>query len=1206
MRKVFIILTGIIFTLLTATCKQFTADIDDYLGYWAAETYITDSSIKAVVQNDVNSIASVPSAEDVPITFTLQNPKSFPLDLPPEADAEKNVIVFEHLPKTPVAGRDYTLTQSEDRQSLLLTYKASFLQAHEWGEQDLSSVLTLYATDGRQFKQRYTFTVKANTPPPKPSFTVVKTKGSPAYYVLCIMAPGMDKKVPGGLLHKDLARVEINETSYSFSVNEAQTAFTKPEGDVFITRSEVEKLTEPGADDVPAGGWALYYKTDVEVKDGAVKKEYTVCLADAQGLVSGILNASTKPNKAEAEQVRITKGTVSGSGSGDADNPVIIGTDSSGAELSVSSATANTTVHCTVSEIGGSAPVKYDGNPVTVPLPLNGAGEKRYKLEYYTDGEGFAATPVKTIYYKVVQGHTVTFDANGGAYPDGATVVSKTALHGTTISPPDTLPVKLGFGVTGWYKSADGSGAAWNFDTDIVTGDIRLYAKWMADVVSYKVEHYQQNIDETYPSSATETERKTGTTGQNAAYTPKAYEGFTHQSGLTEINGTQQLSGFIAGDNSTVVKLYYKRNEITVTFNLDGGNIGGDPNNVIRTGKYGATLTKPADPTKPGYTFNSWQPVGDAPALSSAFPAKNAEYKPVWTANTYYVQFHGNGEDSGSMGIQTFTYGITQNLSKNTFTKTGHKFKGWAKTSTGSKEYDDEQEVSNLTPSANTTVILYAVWEIDTYTVTFSVAAGEGSLKGEGGGYINTATGNTSVPLTVPYGGNVDFTATPATSGSWEVAEWKKGNVAVNGTNSTYMLSNVTADTTVTVKFYQSEIDGTAPMAWRALLNAVSDAPKNATIKINGEIKATPTSGNNGEIVINKNLTIKGKTGAGSDKLNAITLSRIFKVKDGTALTLENITLKNGKADNGGGVYNEGTLIMKGSATVAPSAGAGKNDVYLASGAMIIVNSTLSPTDGIAAYITPGSYAEGRQVLNGSGVGSGYYKFEVTPESSTAEWVIKSDGYLKKAKDVVSSSSATPWKDLNTAITSAQDGDIIVINGEIKATNAPDNYGGITINKSITIKGKNKDTAILNANKDENGKFAHYIFFVNGDKTVTLQNLTLTGGINGKGGAIHIGASTRGNTVKMINCIIKDNTATGDGGGGVYIGRMGTFTMDGESSLITNNYVNGTGTGFAVYIDDEGTFNWIKGSISNNGGSDKAVHKEPDGEFNNPENYTAY
>ena len=130
MRKAFIILMGILFTLLFATCKQFTADIDGYLSYWSSEAYITDSSIKAVLQNDLNSIPSVPSAEDVSVTFKLKNPKSFSLDLPPAAAPAKKVVVFEHLTQDPVAGTDYTLTQSEDRQSLTLTYKASFLKAH--------------------------------------------------------------------------------------------------------------------------------------------------------------------------------------------------------------------------------------------------------------------------------------------------------------------------------------------------------------------------------------------------------------------------------------------------------------------------------------------------------------------------------------------------------------------------------------------------------------------------------------------------------------------------------------------------------------------------------------------------------------------------------------------------------------------------------------------------------------------------------------------------------------------------------------------------------------------------------------------------------------------------------------------------------------------------------------------------------------------
>ena len=321
-------------------------------------------------------------------------------------------------------------------------------------------------------------------------------------------------------------------------------------------------------------------------------------------------------------------------------------------------------------------------------------------------------------------------------------------------------------------------------------------------------------------------------------------------------------------------------------------------------------------------------------------------------------------------------------------------------------------------------------------------------------------------------------------------------------------------------------------------------------------------------------------------------------------------TIKGNTAQRGGGVYaNNADVIMKGRTRIAVNEV--NNDVYLDNNSLINVADPLTAEPPVAR-ITPQTYSEFPpvQVLysDTSGlVSSEYYKFEVTPESSTAEWVIKSDGCLKKAKGVVSSSSETPWKDLKTVITSALDGDIIVINGKIKATDALDNYGEITINKSITIKGKNKDTAILNANK--NGKFPHRIFYVSANKTVTLQNLTLTGGVsNNDGGAIFIAAassSTTGSKVKMINCIIKNNVAISYGGG-VYIGRNGTFTMDGESSRITNNYVSGIGTGFAVYIDGKGTFNWIKGSISNNGGSDKAVHKEPDGEFNNPENYTAY
>ena len=420
MRKAYIILTGIFFTLLFTACRQFTADIDDYLSYWSAEAYIADSTIKAVVQNDLNNIPSVPSAQDVPVTFNLKNSKSFPLDLPPEADVEKKVIVFEHLAQVPKFGDDYTIVQSEDCQSLILTYKATCLQRYEWGEQDLSSTMTLYAKDGRKFKQTYTFKVKANTPPPKPTFAVAKTTGTPSYYVLCITAPETDmrKTVTGGLLHKDLAHIEINETSYAFSVNEAEKKFVKPESDSFITLSDVAKLTAPDADKVPTGGWVLYYKTDVEVKEGAAKKAYTVRLADEQGLVSAPLNASTKPNRPAPVQISLIKGISTANVNSDntETTPHIIGVDGGHkpATLRLTCATADSTIYYTLTEIvAGSlaSPLTASGagSGVDISLPIQpGKTEAEYTLTVRAEADGFETGAERTLYYKITAQNTDT------------------------------------------------------------------------------------------------------------------------------------------------------------------------------------------------------------------------------------------------------------------------------------------------------------------------------------------------------------------------------------------------------------------------------------------------------------------------------------------------------------------------------------------------------------------------------------------------------------------------------------------------------------------------------------------------------------------------------------------------------------------------------------------------------------------------------
>ena len=73
--------------------------------------------------------------------------------------------------------------------------------------------------------------------------------------------------------------------------------------------------------------------------------------------------------------------------------------------------------------------------------------------------------------------------------------------------------------------------------------------------------------------------------------------------------------------------------EITLTFNLAGGNIDGKTDSVTVKGKYEATVTKPANPKKDGYTFSGWNPE-----LPETFPAENATYTAQW-AKLHLVTF---------------------------------------------------------------------------------------------------------------------------------------------------------------------------------------------------------------------------------------------------------------------------------------------------------------------------------------------------------------------------------------------------------------------------------------------------------------------------------------------------------------------------------------------------------------------------------------
>lgn len=178
----------------------------------------------------------------------------------------------------------------------------------------------------------------------------------------------------------------------------------------------------------------------------------------------------------------------------------------------------------------------------------------------------------------------------------------------------------------------------------------------------------------------------------------------------------------IASMTSTGQAGFETLKQITVTFCANGGQ-GSDRRQSLPYHK-GTALEECAF-TRAGYTFTAWNTLengtGDSYTdMQTVTLKQELTLYAQWKANTYQVKFNGNGSTSGSMEDQDFTYDQEQPLRKNAFAKTGHSFQGWTKNKDAkTADYSDEQSVKNLAESG--TVTLYAVWAVDSHTVSFDM-----------------------------------------------------------------------------------------------------------------------------------------------------------------------------------------------------------------------------------------------------------------------------------------------------------------------------------------------------------------------------------------------------------------------------------------------------------------------------------------------------
>ena len=128
----------------------------------------------------------------------------------------------------------------------------------------------------------------------------------------------------------------------------------------------------------------------------------------------------------------------------------------------------------------------------------------------------------------------------------------------------DDVPQKLltnkfkryGYVFKGWYTEVDGIGITFR-DQQVVKnltteqdGIVTLYAQWEAKETTYKVEHYKQNANGSWPIMPTETESFTALVGTEVTPSTKTYSGYS-------IPMEQTVT--VAPDGSTVVRYRYKK-----------------------------------------------------------------------------------------------------------------------------------------------------------------------------------------------------------------------------------------------------------------------------------------------------------------------------------------------------------------------------------------------------------------------------------------------------------------------------------------------------------------------------------------------------------------------------------------------------------------------------------------------------------------------
>jgi len=366
-------------------------------------------------------------------------------------------------------------------------------------------------------------------------------------------------------------------------------------------------------------------------------------------------------------------------------------------------------------------------------------------------------------------------DAGGNAF-SGTLGEDTPVTHSRGTDTVLVNPTKAGNQFLGWFLEFDVSGeartylGAYEFEDDIT-----LYAKWQADANVLAINYSDVGggiFSGMHGTGAPFVHRL----GYQTDLISPTREGYTFFGWFLNEEGTGKPITYLSADSEfeNEVNLYAKwqANIYSITYNA---NRPTDASNYvigvmgITTHTFNVSSNLSANMFElSGWTFIGWNTSSDGSGTAfadaqeilnlSVLNNANVSLYAQWEANTFTITYNANQPSNasntvtGTMNPSIHTFDTTSFLTVNAFQLTGFGFAGWNTEADGSGySFVNLQDITNLTPTNNANINLFAQWAEGEFAITYLDVNGTAFSGSFTGAFPTTHQYGTETVLITPY-----------------------------------------------------------------------------------------------------------------------------------------------------------------------------------------------------------------------------------------------------------------------------------------------------------------------------------------------------------------------------------------------------------------------------------------------------------------------